>query len=56
MLRLITDGKTMKEAAAVMTISVRTAECHRAHIMHKLRIHDTAGLVRYAIRQGLVVA
>ena len=56
MLRLISDGKTMKEAAAVMAISVRTAECHRAHIMRKLRIHDTAGLVRYAIRRGLVVA
>jgi two-component system response regulator NreC len=56
MLRQISDGKTMKEAAKVMGISVRTAECHRAHIMRKLRIHDTAGLVRYAIRQGLVVA
>jgi len=56
MLRLISDGKTMKEASVVMAISVRTAECHRAHIMHKLKIHDTAGLVRYAIRQGMVVA
>jgi DNA-binding NarL/FixJ family response regulator len=56
MLRLISDGKTMKQAAVAMGISVRTAECHRAHIMGKLRIHDTAGLVRYAIRQGLVVA
>lgn len=56
LLRLITDGKTMKQAAVVMGISARTAECHRAHIMHRLRIHDTAGLVRYAIRQGLVVA
>ena len=55
-LRLIADGKTMKEAAFVTGISTRTAECHRAHIMRKLGIHDTAGLVRYAIRQGLVVA
>ncbi len=56
MLRLISDGKTMKQAAVAMAISVRTAECHRAHIMGKLHIHDTAGLVRFAIRQGLVVA
>jgi DNA-binding NarL/FixJ family response regulator len=56
MLRLIAEGSTAKQAASVMSISVRTAECHRARVMHKLGIHDTAGLVRYAIRQGLVVA
>lgn len=56
MLRLICDGKTMKEAAVALAISVRTAQCHRAHIMGKLRIHHTAGLVRYAIREGVVVA
>jgi DNA-binding NarL/FixJ family response regulator len=56
MLRLIADGKTMKQAAVHLAISVRTAECHRASVMDKLHIHDTAGLVRYAIRQGLVVA
>jgi len=55
-LTLIADGKTMKQAAAALAISVRTAQCHRAHIIDKLRIHDTAGLVRYAIRQGLIVA
>jgi len=56
MLRLIAEGSTAKQAANLMAISVRTAECHRARVMHKLDIHDTAGLVRYAIRQGLVVA
>jgi DNA-binding NarL/FixJ family response regulator len=56
MLRLITEGKTAKGAAAAMTISTRTAECHRASLMGKLGIHDTAGLVRYAIRRGLIVA
>ena len=56
MLRLIAEGTTAKQAASRMAISVRTAECHRARVMHKLGIHDTAGLVRYAIRQGLVVA
>jgi len=55
-LRLIAEGKSTKQAAATMAISVRTAESHRAHLMRKLRIHDTAGLVRYAIRQGLIVA
>lgn len=55
-LRLIAEGKTAKQAAAVMMISTRTAECHRASLMGKLEIHDTAGLVRYAIRQGLIVA
>lgn len=56
MLRLIAEGTTAKQAASLMAISVRTAESHRARVMHKLGIHDTAGLVRYAIRQGLVTA
>jgi len=56
MLRLIAEGSTAKQAAGLMAISVRTAESHRARVMHKLGIHDTAGLVRYAIRQGLVLA
>jgi two-component system, NarL family, response regulator NreC len=37
----------------VLDISVKTAESHRTRIMHKLNIHETAGLVRYAIRLGL---
>jgi DNA-binding NarL/FixJ family response regulator len=53
---LIAEGKTTKQAAAVLGIAVKTAECHRASIMGKLDIHETAGLVRYAIRQGVVVA
>ncbi|HMG18900.1 MAG TPA: response regulator transcription factor [Gemmatimonadales bacterium] len=56
MLRLIAESKSTKEAAAAMAISVRTAECHRGNLMSKLGIHDTAGLVRYAIRQGVIVA
>ncbi len=55
-LRLVAEGKTTKQAAAVLGISVKTAECHRASVMDKLDIHETAGLVRYAIREGLVVA
>jgi two-component system, NarL family, response regulator NreC len=53
-LQLIAEGKTTKEAAAVLGISVKTAESHRMRIMSKLDIHETAGLVRYAIRQGLL--
>ena len=52
-LQLIAEGKTTKEAAVVLDISVKTAESHRTRIMHKLNIHETAGLVRYAIRLGL---
>lgn len=55
-LQLIAEGKTTKEAAILLNISVKTAETHRARIMEKLDIHETAGLVRYAVRQGLVRA
>ncbi|MBZ5724602.1 MAG: response regulator transcription factor [Acidobacteriia bacterium] len=53
-LQLIAEGKTTKEVAQVLGVSVRTGESHRARIMEKLEIHETAGLVRYAIRQGLI--
>lgn len=55
-LQLIAESKTTKEVAGVLNISVKTAETHRTHIMEKLDIHETAGLVRYAIRRGLVQA
>lgn len=53
-LQLVAEGKTNKEVADILDITVKTAESHRAHLMEKLQIHDTAGLVRYAIREGLV--
>jgi DNA-binding NarL/FixJ family response regulator len=53
-LQLIAEGRTTKEIASFMTITTKTAESHRSHIMEKLGIHETAGLVRYAIRQGLI--
>lgn len=53
-LQLVADGKTTKEIAHLLGISVKTADSHRSRIMSKLNIHDTAGLVRYAIREGLV--
>jgi len=55
-LQLIAEGKTTKEVAGVLNISVKTAETHRTRLMEKLDIHETAGLVRYAIRRGLVQA
>ncbi len=53
-LQLVAEGKTTKEVAALLGISVKTAESHRTRIMSKLGIHETAGLVRYAIRRGIV--
>ena len=53
-LQLVAEGKTTKEAACVMGVSVKTAESHRMRLMSKLDIHETAGLVRYAIRRGLI--
>ncbi|HZA53142.1 MAG TPA: response regulator transcription factor [Candidatus Udaeobacter sp.] len=55
-LQLVAEGKTTKEVAALLGISVKTAESHRASLMDKLSIHETAGLVRYAIRIGLIRA
>jgi two-component system, NarL family, response regulator NreC len=51
---LIANGKRAKEIAQILGISVKTAESHRTRIMEKLDIHETAGLVRYAIRRGVI--
>jgi DNA-binding NarL/FixJ family response regulator len=53
-LQLIAEGKSTKEAAALLDITFKTAESHRTRIMGKLNIHETAGLVRYAVRRGLI--
>jgi DNA-binding NarL/FixJ family response regulator len=53
-LRLISDGKSNKEIAEVLQISVKTVEKHRQTLMNKLHVHDAAGLTRYAIARGLV--
>jgi DNA-binding NarL/FixJ family response regulator len=53
-IQLIAEGKNVKEIGGILGISARTAETHRARIMAKLEIHDIAGLVRYAIAQGLI--
>jgi DNA-binding NarL/FixJ family response regulator len=53
-LQLIAEGKSMKEIAALLCISVKTVETHRMRLTGKLEIHDTASLVRYAIRRGMI--
>lgn len=55
-LQLVAEGKTTKEIARLLGVTPKTAESHRTRMMGKLGIHDTAGLVRYAIRRGLVQA
>lgn len=53
-LQLIAEGKSSKQIAQLLDASVKTIESHRASLMERLDIHDVAGLVRYAIRHGLV--
>ena len=53
-LQLIAEGKTNKEISAALAMSVKTVESHRRNLMLKLDIHETASLVRYAIRIGLI--
>jgi two-component system response regulator NreC len=55
-LQLVGEGKSTKDVALQLGISVKTAESHRARLMKKLDIHETASLVRYAIRRGLIQA
>ncbi|PYP12795.1 MAG: hypothetical protein DMD54_17910 [Gemmatimonadetes bacterium] len=53
-LQLVGEGKSTKQIAEALHISVKTAEFHRGRLMKKLNVHDTANLVRYAIREGWI--
>jgi DNA-binding NarL/FixJ family response regulator len=53
-LQLIAEGKSTKDVATLLGISVKTAESHRTRLMQKLDIHETASLVLYAVRHGIV--
>lgn len=53
-LQLIAEGHSTKEIAFTLKLSVKTVETHRAQLMERLRIYDVAGLVRYALRVGLI--
>ena len=53
-LQLVAEGKTTKEIAVLLGVSVKTADAHRTRLMQKLDIHDIASLTRYAIRHGII--
>ena len=53
-IQLLAEGKSNKEVAVALGISVKTAETHRAHIMRKLDLHSTSDLVHYAVRNGII--
>ena len=53
-LQLIAEGQSTKEIAYTLALSVKTVETHRAQLMQRLEIYDVAGLVRYALRVGLI--
>lgn len=53
-LTLISQGSSTRDIAGALNISIKTVETHRAQLMHRLNIHEVAGLVRYAIKKGLV--
>lgn len=53
-LQLVAEGKANKQIAATLNLSTKTVETHRQRLMNKLRIHDVAGLTRYAISKGII--
>jgi DNA-binding NarL/FixJ family response regulator len=55
-LQLIAEGHTTKEIAQILDVSIKTVETHRTRLMEQLNIHDVAGLVRYAVRVGVVTS
>lgn len=55
-LQMIAEGKSTREVASTLEISVKTVEVHRLQLMARLNIHDVPGLVRYAVRNGIVNA
>lgn len=52
--QLLAEGKSSKEVAIVLNISVKTAETHRANIMRKLEMHSVSALVRYAVKNNMI--
>jgi DNA-binding NarL/FixJ family response regulator len=53
-IQLLAEGKTSKEVAVALRLSVKTAETHRTNLMRKLGLHSVADLTRYAVRNGIV--
>jgi DNA-binding NarL/FixJ family response regulator len=54
--QLLAEGKTNKEVAVALGVSIKTVDAHRANVMHKLRLHSVTDLVRYAIRNQIIAA
>jgi two-component system response regulator NreC len=52
-LQLISEGRSIPQIASLLSVSKKTVEAHKTHIMEKLNIHDKVGLIKYAIRMGL---
>jgi DNA-binding NarL/FixJ family response regulator len=53
-LKLVAEGKSMKQIALGLGISVKTVEAHRTALMARIDVHDIAGLVRFAVKHGLI--
>jgi DNA-binding NarL/FixJ family response regulator len=53
-LQLVAEGRSMKEIAFTLKLSVKTVETHRRQVMERLQIFDVPGLVRFALRHGVV--
>jgi DNA-binding NarL/FixJ family response regulator len=53
-LQLVAEGKGNKQVATELGISIKTVEKHRQNLMRKLDLHDTAGITRYAIAEGII--
>ena len=56
MLKLVAEGRSSKEIAALLGISVKTAMSHREHVMSKLGAHNRTDLIRFALRHGVIRA
>ena len=55
MLQLLAEGRSNKEVAALLDVGVSTVETHRANLMQKLNLHNTAEIVLYAVRKRIIV-
>ena len=53
-LKLVAEGRSSREIAELLVVSIKTVERHRADILHRLGLRDRVGLTRYAIRRGLI--
>ncbi len=55
-MRLLAEGRTVREVAAELSLSIKTVEAHKLNLMRKLDIHNRASLVEYAMQKGLIAA